>query len=233
MCKHLRRLRSSIRSARIVIATVKFYEHEVGRFQALGCGFDRIANFGCGSGFETFALNCLLNAKEAVGIDKNLNSIAGARDMVQGFFQDLKNINYALHQHQDIPEPLQSEAETILANYWGRAWPSFEVADFTKATCLPADSFDLVYCERTLYHIACDGVEPARNNALCAIKEMARVAKLGGLVAAVEPKTCSPDDGRPLQLAPLFLQAGLAELEVNKTTFLLEDRNTYLYSKVD
>lgn len=36
-----------------------------------GAPGERIANFGCGNGFETLALVCALGANEAIGIDKD------------------------------------------------------------------------------------------------------------------------------------------------------------------
>ena len=135
-----------------------------------------------------------------------------------------------LHYLPKEAEGLRLEADNLVQAYRKRPRPVFTQADFTQQTDLPDSYFDLAYCERVLYHIACEDTKPMMNHTRAAVQEMARVIVPGGLVVAIEPCTCSPDDDTPLRLTRFFSQLGLVELEV-KNRFSPESKSVYAFVK--
>ena len=109
--------------------------------------------------------------------------------------------------------------------------PSYVAADITKETAFPSNYFKLIYCERVLYHIACDESESETDNMLLAMQEIARITKPGGLVVAIEPKTCSPENNTFVNLHHDFSRAGLLKVENLEIPMSFANKEIYLYSK--
>jgi len=120
-----------------------------------------IANFGCWSGSEPFALLWTLDAREIVVIEL-----------------EEKNIN-CLNEQLEILRKLHPESMQ------GREFQTL-VRDMTKPIPeLDDQRYDLAYCEDVLYSLAIQGSVEAVERG---IHQMTRVVKPGGLVVAVEPK---------------------------------------------
>lgn len=136
---------------------------------------DSIADFGCwDTASEAIALLWILKAKRVVVVDREQEYIRNAKEWLE--------TTRAKH-------PYFKEYE-----------PEFIVGDMTKDELkdeLHECDFDLSYCQDVLYNMK-DNLEGLQS----AIYEMARVAKPGGWVIAVEPKI--PED-----ISESFENAGL------------------------
>lgn len=191
--------------------------------------YESVAHFGCNIGYETLALMWFLKARETIGIDKDSDSINQAESLRINLQEDIQNIQRTLYYIRDLPDIYKQFQEHISkANL---AFPTFITGDMTKTTDLSSNYFDLAYCERVLYHIICDKSNRARANVLRAIKEMVRVIKPGGLIVAIEPNRCTPDDKTTVKLKPIFEKVDLIPIEINNPTLLAEYKTLYLYSK--
>jgi|GEM_PF-2383186 len=211
---------------------VELYREELQWLCSLGLQFQSVANFGCNIGTETFALAWFLNAREAVGLDKDQRDIAQALKTRHDFQEHISGIKKLakFHSHE-LPQDFRARLQSIITEYQDRPVPNFDEGDMIGRTSLPSNHFDLAYCKLVLNHIACNDGEQASHNALLAIQEMIRVVKPGGLVVAIEPKTCSPDDNKPLNLHPLFEQAGVVPFQIPTNVVLPENKNVYIYRK--
>jgi len=214
MSWYMQYLQSHIQSMSLTISLVEKHRWKTDWLLNLGVDFTSVVNCGCNIGYETLALLWLLDAQEAVGVDKDRDSIDQAQSMVGNFLEDIKAIRRTLPYAREIPQNLCLQVESLLDKYEKRVLPSFMVADITKTTDLLNDHFDLAYCERVLYHIACGDTKSAMKDVLFAVEEMARVTKPGGLIVAIEPNTCSPDDNTPVRLDQVFCQTGLTNVEI-------------------
>lgn len=186
---------------------------------------EKVVNFGCHVGAETLASIWALEAREAVGIDKDEEYIHQAQSTFAYMQDDAKRIGRTLHSSRSISEDDKT--------WWSVAVPSFfkkellregfrldfVVGDITKPTGLVSDYYDVAFCDFVLHHIWFDQErKKAQEDTQFAIKEMARVVRPGGVIAVFEPIQC-PDKPK-LDLGPFFEQAGLKlvhtkEIEVN------------------
>lgn len=231
MSWYMQHLQSHIESVSLTISSVERHRWKTDWLLNLSLDFTSVVNFGCSIGYETLSLLWLLDAQEAVGVDKEQSSIDQARSMVRSFLEDIEAIRRTLYYATEIPEGLRSQVDTLLDECGKRVPPSFVVADMTNRTDLPTDHFDLAYCERVLYHIACGDAKSVMSDVLFAVEEMARVTKPGGLIVAIEPNTCSPDNHTPVRLHEAFCRAGLVSVEIDEGLFSVEGKTVYSYSK--
>jgi SAM-dependent methyltransferase len=162
---------------------------------------ERIANFGCWSGGEPFALIWTLDAKEVMVVEIEEKFIDEFR----------KQIDIVSHRY---PESLQGR----VVNYVCR--------DMTKPLPeLPDQSYDLVYCEDVLYTLQGNTEVLERG-----IAQMIRVVKPNGFIVAVEPKFGAQFETRivlgvpmsvpntasePQSMNGLFSSKGLKKIEVS------------------
>jgi SAM-dependent methyltransferase len=158
----------------------------------------RIANFGCGDGEETLTLACMLRACEAAGIDMDGISIGNA----QSTLKHIQNIIWA----KGVPVP--NDAPDFLRQPRLEEVVKFYPVDIkNKSTDLPSNYYDLAFCHFVLYHIWLDqGGEDATRTA---IREMARVVRVGGVVAACEPTRRTGKVIFEINFKPLFEANGL------------------------
>jgi SAM-dependent methyltransferase len=227
----MQNLRSNIQSLTLTMGLVQGYKEQILWLLDLNENYDSIANFGCNIGYETLALMWLLNAREATGVDKDGDSIRQAQSLLSNIQMDIQSIQMALHYNPNIPSQFRSELQSYVENLGHLPFPTFVEGDMTEMTSLPSNHFDLAYCERVLYHIACNRSGRVGDNVLSAVEEMARVVKPGGFVAAIEPNICSPDDNRAVELQSFFERVGLSSLQMKNPTFLLEEKTVYAYLK--
>jgi ubiquinone/menaquinone biosynthesis C-methylase UbiE len=189
-----------------------------------GAPGERIADFGCGNGFETLALICALGTNEAIGIDKDGEIIRQARELldlvkekIQAIFvsvyhraypqswweskvpDPLKGLILSKIPRSDIPDPFREElSKTSVA---------FTEADIAKPIAELGSDFDLAYCRKVLYQI---WDKQGEDDVKFAINQMARVVKNGGWVVAVEFAVSR--DGRPYDFRRFFKQAKLTQV---------------------
>ena len=183
---------------------------------------ERVANFGCYIGRETLALMWMLGANEAVGIDKDEGAIRQARDTLTGIQDEIKRIRRMV-QHYPTETSEDDKAwwyNSVPAFFKERLLQSnritFLVADITRSIRLPSDHYDVSYCDFVLHHIWYDSErEDAEGDTAFAVKEMARVTRPGGIVAASELVQYS--DRRRLDFQPLFKEANLELLCTEET----------------
>jgi SAM-dependent methyltransferase len=179
---------------------------------------ERIADFGCWTGSEPFALMWSLNASEVVVIEIEEQHVIEA---------------------QRFAETLQSMRPECLAQRNIR----FVTADMSTAVHeLPENYFDLAFCANVLYTMG-DDIERVQR----AVAEMARVVKPAGWVIAVEGKMgiefevmpCRPfgEDGpefpvpiplsdRPKDISALFATVGLVQAHSDNLNYWV-----YCYQK--
>lgn len=224
-------LDSSLRSVEIFLTWVESHREKIEWLSSYRETFGSVADFGCNIGYETIALMWFLGAQEAVGIDKSESGIRQALDTIRHFSEDLRSIWYYVNHISELSQETRSYARSLVSKYSHCSLPSYLVADITERTELPSDHFDLSYCERVLYQIACDDTQKEADGVQRAISELARVTKPGGLVVAIEPTTCSLEDDTVVELNPFFALAGLVRLESPTDLFLAERKATYLYTK--
>ena len=122
---------------------------------------ERIANFGCWSGCEPFALMWILDASEVMVVEKE-----------EKYIEELNN-QFEIVNHR-YPESLQGRAINSVC------------CDMTQPIPELTDGyFDLAYCENVLYTLPIQGGLDALERG---IRQMIRVVKPNGFVVAVEPK---------------------------------------------
>lgn len=180
---------------------------------------EKIANFGCDLGGETLALMWLFQAQEAIGLDIDAEDIEQALDTLDGLQEEIiqarREMGYAGVSQDD--HIWWSEAPTfftqrIVANDFSL---EYRVSDITKPTGLTDNYYDLAFCDFVLHHIWYDeSREDAEQDAQFAVNEMARIVKLGGIVAACE--LIQFDDKPRLDFARLFERAGLERVKVQE-----------------
>lgn len=177
---------------------------------------ERIANFGCMSGSEPFALLWILDAQEVTVVEIDEKFLGEGRE---------QNEIVAIR----CPESLQDRVV------------NFVCGDMTKPLAeLPDQYFDLAYCEDVLYTLPLQGGSDALERG---ISQMIRVIKPTGLIIAVEPKfgaefkmrgskVLGVDISMPIQISQpknmsnLFSSYGLRKLEIPGSPLY-----TYCYQK--
>lgn len=198
------------------MATLLSRKRELQWMAGKGIRAARVANFGCHIGYETLALMWVLAASEAVGVDKDEGAICQARDTLIHVRGEIRRIGQMIRYY---PACVSTDDRI-----WWDAIPiffkeallrpdcvTFLVADMTRSTALPSDWSDVSYCDFVLHHIWYDvSRQDPRGDTVLAIKEMARVAGPGGIVAARELVQYS--DRRRLDFGALFAEAGLKPL---------------------
>jgi SAM-dependent methyltransferase len=122
---------------------------------------ERIANFGCWSGSEPFALMWILDATEVMVVEIEEKFIGELREQIE----------IVSHRY---PESLQGRAINYVCRDMTGALPK-----------LPDRHFDLAYCEDVLYTLPIQRDSGALERG---ILQMIRVVKPNGFVIAVEPK---------------------------------------------
>jgi SAM-dependent methyltransferase len=194
------------------------YQWLIKRLTKLDVQVRRIADFGCGEGRETLALMCLLEASEAAGVEKDIQSIRNA----QGTLRNIQNIILAKGMPNDAPGFLRkTSVEEVVKFYLG---------DITGTThqLLP-NYYDIAFCDYVLYHIWLD--QGGESSAQKAIEEMARVVKLGGLVAAREPTRRTDEQTFSIDFRPLFERAGLKPVHIAEIAFECGQNTKHIYIK--
>jgi SAM-dependent methyltransferase len=146
---------------------------------------ESIADFGCwGSSGEPFALLWTLCASEIKVIE-----------LKQDYVDECKAEWSRLHKK--LPHAFEGRSV------------EFITADMTeKVIQLEDDHFDLAFCERVLYQVAGSGLQEVQ----CAINEMTRVVKPGGLVVADESEPIRDRQGNPIRrerISEMFEKANL------------------------
>jgi SAM-dependent methyltransferase len=184
--------------------------------QQLGRSYRSIANFGCNVGQETLALMWLLDADEAVGVELDAACVEQAQRTIPNRIDSFRQQLFWAQQLHTYGEQLK------LDNI------SFRLADMTKGTDLPANHYDLAFCQYVLNHIARDLSEQTSSDTLAAIQEMSRVVKPGGLIVAIEPEN---GYSGPLNLTDFFEQARLDAVRGGRLTDPSSPSVVYLYSK--
>jgi SAM-dependent methyltransferase len=172
----------------------------------------KVASFGCGDAYEPLALMWALGASEAVGIDLDIEM---AQDTLANMRQAVKTTLINLDCSIDVPEYVLVWRDNSVLNSLKRLlkeeYIKFFLRDITKSTGLQPDYYDIAFCEFVLYHIWFDQErENPRADTQSAIREMARVVRPGGKVAAFE---CVQFSDKPrVSFKELFRQAGLKEI---------------------
>lgn len=174
---------------------------------------DKVADFGCGGGKKTLALMWALGASEAVGID--IEDITPAQSMLKGIRHEITVIRSKLRSCRDIPEDdlmWWNSVPDFLKRLPPEECIKFCQGNITKPTGLESDYYDIAFCHHVLHHIWFDQTQ---EDAQFAIREMARVVKPDGLVAAFEVLQYS--DKPKLDFRPLFERAGLERVHTKET----------------
>lgn len=166
---------------------------------------ERIANFGCWSGGEPFALMWTLDATEVMVVEIDERNIGEFREQI-----DIVAIRY--------PESLHDRAVNFICRDMTNSLPE-----------LPDQYFDLAYCEDVLYTLPIQGGSQALERG---ILQMTRVVKPNGYIIAVEPKFGAEFETRkvlgvnlsipiqksePKDMSNLFASKGLKQLEISSS----------------
>ena len=178
----------------------------------------RIANFGCGDGRETLTLACMLRACEAAGVDKDEQNIRNA----QSTLKTIQNIIWVKGSPNDAPIFLRQPCLEEVVRFY-----PVDIAN--KSTDLPSNYYDFAFCDFVLYHIWLD--QGGENKTQTAIREMVRVVRSGGVVAAREPTRRTGKPAFEMDFEPLFERNGLKPIHVEPTLFECGQNTEYLYLK--
>lgn len=205
------------------------YKWLVKRLDILNVKIHKIADFGCGEGWETLALMCLFNGREAAGIDKDHHNIESAQGNVR-HIQSLiwANLAKGVSVPNDSPCFLVESQDKRHLEQTVR----FYTGDITKPTPLRSDYYDIAFCNFVLKDVWLhQGGEPGIQNA---IEEIARVVKPSGFVAAREPTKRTSETDEPafhIDFGPLFEGVGLSRVYMENETFESGQNTEYLYAK--
>jgi SAM-dependent methyltransferase len=167
-----------------------------------------VADFGCSVGHETLALALFLEPAEIVGIDVDPEAIRQAQDTARNLRDSIDAADRLLPYIRSSRGGSYRSIVEFVAFLKARPMPQFLTADVSKRTPLSRDHFDLAYCERVLYCLACAHDDPSPNAVSPALAEMFRVIKPGGLFVGIEPISCSPQSLATLDLGPTIESVG-------------------------
>jgi ubiquinone/menaquinone biosynthesis C-methylase UbiE len=186
----------------------------IDRLIKISKNYDRIIDFGFGTGRIAMALAFGLGSFEIVGVDKEIDSVDRAIADIKGLSDDLFDEIYKLWKISRDPalqEGLRPKtrlmAEEIVSRH--RFQPTFHFihGDFARGEPVPelaSNYFDLAHSRYCLYQIYCS--DPSQSSRLeSALTEMSRVVKPGGLITVYEPEIC-PGKQRILDLRDLFVR---------------------------
>lgn len=198
----------------------------------------KVVHFGCDKGEGTLALIWVLDADEAAGIDISQQAISQAHASLTDLRDVLREIQSSSHS---LPREVQDWWTSVPVYFKAKLLSeklcvTFDNKDITKPTGLPTSYYDLAFCRYVLHHVWCDaGMEHGKNDALFAVREMARVVRPGGLIAVDELIQYS--DGPILDFPSLFEKAGLKLLykkEEESTIMGVHSRSSkYLCKKTE
>ena len=192
------------------MSSLKSHEQNLQWLKELKVKGEKIVNFGCNIGGETLALMWVLDGIEAVGIDKNESAINQANNTLTETKREVNRIQCLLEYYPNgvdvdekswwdniVPEFLKSDLKV-----------EYLLQDITRPIKLPTGYFDISCCRFVLNHIWYDEYrKKAKEDTQFAIQEMARVVRLGGIIAISEPIYIS---GKPkLNFPKLFKEVGL------------------------
>lgn len=177
---------------------------------------EKVANFGCDIGGETLALMWLLDAGEGVGLDIDEKDIRQARDRFENLQQHVRQAERAVQYYTWVSEEDRAWWLSVPEFFRQKlAQEGFHLdylaKDITQPTDLPDDYYDLAFCDFVLHHIWYD---KGREQTQLAVREMARVVRPGGGVAAKE--LIQFEDKPRLDFAKLFESSGLQQIAVEE-----------------
>lgn len=186
---------------------IRHYESRISPLKEIGIEGNAIADFGCASGHETFALMFFFDARKVVGIDSDItraenlfSEVTGAIEIINQELSEIENIKKI--DIRDAPESVLESYRLSIEDieWWENRFPGFlkegqypVFEEFTLGrkddeSSLDNDTYDISYCSSLLCHVAkCTGEDGALN----AIYEMKRILKPGGLLAIYDPKDFS------------------------------------------
>jgi SAM-dependent methyltransferase len=113
-------------------------------------GIERLLNFGCGWGRETFALSWKIKPTESVGIDINSSNIEFAKSMAKFRERFLTSILPSVRK-PIANKFLQDWFEGLPIEIWMGIPPQFIQDNITTFGVKPENPFSLVYCRCTLW----------------------------------------------------------------------------------
>lgn len=194
------------------------YRWLIERLRKLNVQVGSIADFGFGNGEGTLALMWELEACEGAGVDIDCQNIRDAQGILEGIHQ---------RQQVDRANGIPCAAPGFLRQSIKQA-VEFHVGDITKRTQLKCGRYDIAFCNCVLYHIWLD--QGRESSAQQAIEEMARVVKLGGLVAAREPTLHTTGEAKfEIDFRPLFEGAGLRLKHIVEVAVECGHNTEYIY----
>lgn len=230
---------SEIQFVYTVLSSLYSHKDKINLLLSLEKDFSKIAHFGCSTGYESIALAVWMKSEEIIAIDFDKENVLQAKDIIIEISQNLKNIDRILGQQSfGSQEQTRNDIDTYLKLFRNISFPNFKVGDMTNRITprtidiLNYDYFNLAYCERVLYHIACG--ENNKEFVTHAIKEMVRVLKPGGILMAIEPKLCGDPNKNIVNLYSKFIQENLVEIKMSLSNEMypsFEDKDIYLYRK--
>jgi SAM-dependent methyltransferase len=221
-----------LQSFDVTLSAVEGHRWCIDWLRGLDRRFSSVLNAGCNIGHETISLLWLLGAANAIGIDIDAQVIRQANDRIEALVEDIRQLRGAIDRKIPMPAFMEERVLSLLKDYGHLALPTYRVADITKDIDLPTSSYDLVYCHKVLYLLACPtDTQSSRATALSAIRDLADLLITEGLFVAIEPLTCSPDDTTSVDLSELFSAAGLRQLYDCESLVGIEERRVYCYEK--
>ncbi len=140
---------------------------------------EKIVNFGCNIGGETFDLMLGLDPEEIVGIDINERYINQAKEITDQKQRAIRESARAYNLARTGDDDRRWWMTEIPSCVRKGVLPTFIIGDMTKLTSLDEAYYDLAYCSSVLYHID-------ENHWISAVEEMKRVVKPSGWIIACE-----------------------------------------------
>jgi hypothetical protein len=225
-------LHAHLQSAQTVAAAVNGYRWRIEWLLAQGHSFRSILNPGCHIGYETISLLWSLNAENAIGVDIDSGAIQQANSIVEDWRTVIVEMKRGLDGPIEAPFGLRQRVMNFLGHYADHPLPTYMTADITEDIGLPASSYDLAYCHKVLYHLACteDGT-PDWQAVTNGIEQVSALLKTDGLFVAIEPTTCSPETLTPFDLTEAFSGLGLRRAPCAEQAPEIGGMRIYCYSR--